>query len=205
MNEAGKMLLAQIKAQTKVYHDELEQGLDIFHTVQTLADYTALLHKFLGFYQPLEAQITLLQSHTALPLNFDPRKKSQLLQRDLHVLDPHYQERHANPFCQDLPELSNAAQVCGSLYVLEGATLGGTIIAKYIKEQFALSDMNGCSFFRSYGHEVGPMWHSFLEMLVAYAASSQQEAQIIDSARATFASLCQWLLSEPNLLLHKAS
>ena len=46
-----------MKEATQEFHRELEQSLDIFHTVIILERYARLLQKFLCFYLPIESQL----------------------------------------------------------------------------------------------------------------------------------------------------
>lgn len=190
------MFLAQIKASTQAFHTKLEQDLDIFHAVTTLESYAKLLQKFLSFYLPIEPHLLDAQNRYSLQLDIQQRGKSPLLLRDLSAIGIHDLIAHTLPLCETLPNLTNPAQVWGCLYVLEGATLGGTLISKHINKVFGLTAEHGCAFFSSYGSNVSTMWQMFTRTLDAYACSYHEEDSIIDAACETFVVLSQWLLKE---------
>jgi heme oxygenase len=97
------------------------------------------------------------------------------------------------PVCQNLPDLKTLPMVLGCLYVLEGSTLGGTIISKHLKKVLPIDESAGCSFFSSYGRDVGPMWSSFLAILSRHCEKFGDEEIVVKSACQTFAKMDCWL------------
>ena len=190
------MFLARIKESTQVFHTALEHDLDVFHTITTLESYTKLLQKFLGFYLPIEPSLLDVQNRYIVSLDVQQRSKSPLLLRDLCDLGVPPLTVHTLPLCQTLPAVTTPAQMWGCLYVLEGSTLGGTLISKHITQQLGLTAEHGCAFFCSYGSHIGSMWRTFTHSLEAYACMSHEEDLIIDAACETFVVLHQWLLKE---------
>ena len=91
-----------------------------------------------------------------------------------------------------LPPFATAAEAMGSLYVLEGSTLGAQVISRRLERLLGLRDGYGYAFFRSYGREVSPMWRRFGERLATVSRPSTEEASI-RSAQLTFARLHRWL------------
>jgi heme oxygenase (biliverdin-IX-beta and delta-forming) len=57
----------------------------------------------------------------------------------------------------DVPELQSLSAAVGYSYVLEGATLGGTILAGRIRERLAWES----PFYIGYGPQTAAMWRSF--------------------------------------------
>ena len=84
-------------------------------------------------------------------------------------------------------------EALGCLYVLEGSTLGGKIITAHLKRVLPLDESRGCSFFNSYGDDVGPMWSSFLGILSRHCERHDDADVVVHSACQTFASLDRWL------------
>ncbi|HWI55760.1 MAG TPA: biliverdin-producing heme oxygenase, partial [Bacillota bacterium] len=98
------------------------------------------------------------------------------------------------PHCRALPPVTQCAEALGTLYVIEGATLGGQFIARHLAARFGLTPANGAAFFHSYGLQVGPRWQQFRAFLVSASAELEQErATIIASAQRTFQALDDWL------------
>ncbi|MBC7548517.1 MAG: biliverdin-producing heme oxygenase, partial [Polaromonas sp.] len=97
------------------------------------------------------------------------------------------------PQCQALPDLATPLKLFGCLYVLEGATLGGQIITRHLHASLGLTPQSGGSFFSGYGPHTGSRWKEFCAHLTAFAAQLDSDAEIVDSANATFDSLDRWL------------
>jgi heme oxygenase len=89
-----------------------------------------------------------------------------------------------------LPSLDTPARVLGTMYVLEGSTLGGRHIASLLNAG-AAADLPK-RFFSSYGSEVGSRWRSFCAALEELKETSDHDAAA-ENARATFESMRCWL------------
>lgn len=188
------MILALLKQRTTSAHTRLEQGLDLEKRLQSLTDYRRLLQGFLGLYAPLEMALgSVLEAH-ALPLDFAARRKVPLLESDLGALGLSAAEVQAVPRCTALPPLPDLPEALGCLYVLEGATLGGQVMARYAARTWGLTPQQGSAFFSSYGTQVGKRWQTFGTVLHTWAIPDQYE-RILDTACATFATFEHWLLS----------
>lgn len=187
------MVLAKLKAATKPYHEKLETDLDILKRLTSPEDYRFLLGGFYGFYAPVETIIGDLAEWQSISLDFQQRRKTALLKKDLTLLGtPEHSIRYL-PTCSDLPALENLQRALGCMYVLEGATLGGQIISRHLKQKLGLSREDGVAFFNCYAAEVGPMWKSFGAFLNAYAVTDQIEAAVVDAACETFIKMDKWL------------
>jgi len=185
------LLLQRLKQETLIQHESLERHLNLLRPGISLADYRNLLEGFYGFYSSWERRaIPLLQE--ALPGFFDERRKTPLLERDLRFLG-------SNPAaiesCSALPSADSLSSLLGSLYVLEGATLGGQILTQHFARQLNVFPGRGCSFFFSYGPEVGRCWRSFCQILNSYS-SPENDMVIVKSAIQTFSCLENWLRQE---------
>ncbi len=184
------MILARLKHETKSDHDKVEAQLGLLTKPMNLHVYRGLLCKFWGFYEPVEAHIAQVSDWATLGFNFNERRKTPLLERDLAALEV---RREALDGCQcgALPDLFDIPHALGCLYVLEGATLGGQVIIRYLKNQ--AGGPYPTNFFASYGDDVGPKWKVFGDFLLNLAKERGGEDAIVQSARATFASLEAWL------------
>jgi heme oxygenase len=78
------------------------------------------------------------------------------------------------------------------MYVVEGSTLGGRLIARQVERGLGLGSNNGCSYFQCYGEQVGPMWKAFGTTLLA-RCGWQDERVVVTAARRTFDILHSWL------------
>lgn len=198
------MIMVKLREQTRAYHDRLEERLDLFSSASTLAGYQEVLQRFYGFYRPLEPlleeRLTFLSMNLDVKINlkidYAKRRKTGLLESDLRRLGASEKDLNVLPLCPRIPRLATPAQVLGCLYVLEGATLGGQIIARYLQNALELNASNGASFFSSYGSEVGHMWREFGAAVTAYSQTHEEDDSIIAAACETFAALELWLCAE---------
>jgi heme oxygenase len=158
---------------------------------QSTLDHVRTLKIFFGFIEPWEQRLRrVLAPSAAQPSAFE---KTSWLEADLRYFGRTEHDLAALPRCQYLPCLENTNQALGSLYVLEGATLGGQILARHVERQLELIDGQGYRFFSSYGPDVGRHWTAFKSTLEAHASPTNQKT-IIRSAVETFERLYDWFV-----------
>jgi heme oxygenase len=91
-----------------------------------------------------------------------------------------------------LPEMNNLSSLFGTMYVMEGSTLGGQFIARHVEAALHLSEGRGNSYFRGHGSQTGPLWKEFCEMLKERIPDEQTDAVVI-SAKAMFHTFGAWM------------
>jgi len=187
------MILAKLKEQTAEQHQRLEGKLNILARLNSAQGYKSLLKQFYGFYRPLEMHLGSVMCPPGFLANFTARRKTPLLEKDLLFLDLPERELRALPQCQKLPTVESEAQAFGCLYVLEGATLGGQIISKYVADKLGYERERGATFFKSYGAEVRAMWCAFCQALREYATAHDADDEVVAAAVDTFDKFDQWL------------
>ena len=79
----------------------------------------------------------------------------------------------------------------GSLYVIEGSTLGGQLIRRWLGEA-PWQPAGGFAYFNAYGGDVSRMWRSFQERLLSFASIARVD-EIVRAANMTFEGLHGWL------------
>jgi heme oxygenase (biliverdin-IX-beta and delta-forming) len=186
------MILQRLKRETQGHHEHIARHADLLHDVIDLSDYCALLQRFWGFYAPVEAQIATSPVWELVGLPFEQRRKTHLLERDLAALGAW--SPHALPRCSELPVLGSDGRVLGCAYVLEGATLGGQLVARAMRQQHNIDAANGAAFYSSYGAALGPMWRAFGAAVAEYAARYAADDAIVDGANETFVAFDRWLV-----------
>ncbi len=164
---------AALRAATSVAHRRLEVDLDLMSPALTMARYGSLLAAFASVHATLDdeiwAQICAAGAvDTLTDLDFATRRKLPNLSVDLACL--------AVPARGRLPySLRSLNAALGALYVCEGATLGGRIIAPHVLQ--VLGPDTPVSFFTSYGADVPMMWstcrRAFDELLTTPSAARQ--------------------------------
>ena len=180
-------LAAMIKDSTKTVHEDVEQLLlPHLASVQNTADYAAILKMFYGYFLPLEKMIEAFITQAILP-DMTERRKASAIMHDLSAIG---QEVEALSLCTHLPQIENAAQAIGALYVLEGSTLGGKMIAKMLRKNEALSLTDDkLTFFSGYGEETGNKWRTFLLVL----NEQEDSSDVVKGANETFFYLKCWM------------
>jgi heme oxygenase len=100
-------------------------------------------------------------------------------------------ELAALPRCSCIPRVDGTSRALGCMYVLEGSTLGGRIIARKLQQHLAIDADTGAAFFQACGNETGTRWSYFVARL-------NREPLPSDDVRAaafeTFDRLERWLL-----------
>lgn len=180
---------ALLRDATRPLHDRVERAVDLTARARTRDGYRALLTAFYGLHAPIERQLAALPWDEA-GLDVGARRKGPLLRADLRALgvDP-----AAVPRCPDLPRTDTVAAGFGCLYVLEGSTLGGQVIARDVEASLGLDAGSGAAFFRSYGADVGRMWRAFTRALDAHVDTEARRREALAAATATFETFERWV------------
>ena len=189
------MILSRLKRETHASHQAIEARVDLLNHLGSVADYRQLLERFWGFYAPIEERMLAGADWPRYGVDIQRRMKAPALTRDLAALGLAPDVLAALPRCRALPVPQSFPHRVGCLYVLEGATLGGQIIARTARGRLGLTPEHGCAFFMSYGEQVGLMWREFRALLVAAAIDEPAEAAIVCGAQETFAAFDRWLES----------
>lgn len=176
------VILARLKAETQAEHDAIERVLDLTSDALTLAAYRERLARLYGFHRPVEARL-----HAVPGIDLHARRKHPLLLADLHALGGDDPEQL--PLCVELPPLAGPADRFGCLYVLEGATLGGRVIARHVARTLGVTPASGGRFFHGYDARTAAMWQAFRGALAAFAEASASHDRIVAAAIATFRTL----------------
>ena len=180
-------LLAHLRIGTRAAHDQLEGTLGLLDDRLDLEAYRTVIERFYGFWRNWEPRMAILFQDAAF---LDPRRRVHLLQADLAALGLSAQAVAMLPTCP-LPLLRNGVEALGSLYVMEGSTLGGRVIERNVERCLGLNAQHGCTYFAGYGTHTGAMWRQLLARLDQ--APAADAAQVTDGATATFERLAWWL------------
>ena len=142
-----------------------------------LSSYRAVLVAYYHLYQNLEARIEQYMQSAQLPLDYGSRLKLPWLREDLLFLNVNPQsELPRQPI--DFPEIENPGQLIGVLYPIEGACLGGQVVARHLAGNLGLSAGFGARFFSGYGAETAAQWLVFCQ----FAETIQNDPQLCHAA-----------------------
>lgn len=179
------MILDRLKTETAEAHDRVEalaasnrimDGSFSPEEYKQLVARNYILHA--AYEHVLEKAVTQLGIHE---LQYSERQKLPLLRSDLHDMGVPLPEVSLVPSLQlDTPE-----QVLGCMYVLEGSTLGGSVIRRRL---ISLPDFANLPFrfYGAYGERTGPMWTSFRNVVVERIQTPEQEQATVEAATAMF-------------------
>lgn len=186
-------LLERLKIETRDAHDRIEAAIDLDRRIASRDGYRDLLIRFYGFHKAWECAAL---GHAPDRTFFQQRCKAELLTKDLENLGLKSEDIIRLPQCRPLMPLPASEAVLGSMYVVEGSTLGGAIIAREVENRLGLTAETGCAYFRSYGRNIAAMWRSFGAVLLD-ASSPEADDLIVLSAQNTFTVMHDWLCETP--------
>jgi heme oxygenase len=157
-------IMVRLRAATAEAHAHLERDLDLLSPPLSRSRFLALLQRFWGFHVVWEPAVC---RHAELAELMTPRLRTDLLRRDLLALGLPAQEIDHLPRSAAAAGLARSLEgALGSLYVLEGSTLGGRLITKALRRCDWLPS-GGLTYFDPHGEETGPLWLQFQRRLRA--------------------------------------
>lgn len=165
-------------------HEYIEVLVDVKGRCRDLERYRDLIALMGGWWFALEDELATFD-WSVCGLDFEARRKGEKLRRDLRCLDV---EAIAPP-PEALPHLRCLADAFGSLYVMEGSTLGGQVIRRELAEILGVDEHSGAAFYAGYGSQTGPMWKRFLDALERWCSTPERRDAAARAAYDTFASL----------------
>jgi heme oxygenase len=192
VREGASPLHQQLKRETAELHQRVEAQLGLMEPGLSIHRYQRVLRTLYGFYAPVEANLVRLTT-AGPPLGFPLRARCELIESDLHALGLARRELAGLPRCVDLPPLSCREDLAGCLYVLEGACLGGQVIARALHQQLGLGKGSGASFFIGDAEATSARWILFLTWLEGLVRAGARSEKIVDSACATFLTFARWV------------
>lgn len=181
-------LHARLRAATAAAHRALEDALDLLREPPDRERFVRVLVGFHGFHRVWEPAVA-----SQLPPGGAPPPRRALIEHDLRRLGLTDACLDAIAPCAAATALgADAPTALGSLYVLEGSTLGGQVITRHLA-QAPWCPHEGLRTFAPYGDAAGARWRDTLALL---AAARGDPEQIVAGALLTFAILLAWLVPQ---------
>jgi heme oxygenase (biliverdin-IX-beta and delta-forming) len=180
-------MLERLRSATRADHAALEDELGLLRPPLSRTRFIHVLQGFRAFHAAWEPRVAGLIGEEAL---LGPRGRLGHLDGDLARLGAG--PGGAAPF--DLDVLQGPSRAWGSLYVMEGSTLGGQVISEALRREARWAPPEGLRYFDPYGRQTGAMWRTFRQALEAHAARLEPE-EVVEGARATFQVLRRGLAS----------
>ena len=179
-------ILKEVKNRTRPWHDEMEAVAfsdKIAAGNLSLHQYKAIILGHYLFHREAERQLV---SHQYLltpeGLVLEDRLKSGLLAQDVEQLQ-------LRPYLFDFQlhlDTDSLAKALGCMYVMEGATLGGTVIERSLSKVSAIRSSGAMHYYGCYGEQTGRRWKQFREIIVQNVVSEEEAQEFINTATATF-------------------
>lgn len=189
----GLAILEQLREQTRPAHQALEaQPLlkSLMSSQLTDTQYRQLLQSMLMFYRSLESELVpaaaaLLRQHPDPEYRYLPR--APVLENDCRVLGCTTSGFIHSPVEFQLDK--SEAYLVGVLYVIEGSTQGGRMIARHLAHILGVSENSGAGFFNIYRYDNS--WAAFRRWLSSDLAYNHQDEikSAIEGANMTFTAL----------------
>jgi heme oxygenase len=186
--------LTALRAATAIEHERLESRLDVPARCATPAAYRGLLASFWGLYAELEPRLEAARAATGVLPGWSRAEGLGWLAADLDDLGCGPGERRDLPRCTDLPALDGPDRVWGALYVVEGASLGGGVIAAGLARR---DPRLPARFFTGHGEQRGRRWHRFRRDLGRRLDTAGTLPVVVESARETFVAFELWCAGAP--------
>jgi heme oxygenase len=186
------LLSASLRARTAALHRRTEVLLGLPTAIRTRHDYTIWLGRFLGLYEPLEQSLAGFPEWEALGIVLPARAHTAHIANDLAVLGVDPCDLPRTPPAL-LPNLPTFAHALGGLYVLETATLEGSLILHDIETRTGSSIAGATSFFDGRGDAADQMWQSYRAAVDTFGRERPwRQDEVVFGARRVFRSILEW-------------
>jgi heme oxygenase (biliverdin-IX-beta and delta-forming) len=179
--------LVALRAATRLHHDRVDRLIDL-RRLGEAPFYASVLQVFDAFLAAWEARVLAV---LPLPQREWLARRSRLafVRHDLQVLGIDRLEP-----APALAALPSSAAAWGSIYVVEGSTLGGQVITRTLARH-GLLPHNGAAYFHGWGEHTGGLWRETRTLLERELAPAHALPPACRAACATFDALAELLES----------
>ena len=174
-------LRERLRRETSGLHRNVEEMTDLPGSISTREDYVELLRRLHGFHTAVEARLadpSLATGWLDLGIALPAHRRAHLLSEDLLSLGALPKKAPAR-----LPGLDNIGQALGCLYVVEGSSLGGRVLAPAFR--VALGDVP-TGFFDSDERMHPHPWRSVMAGLRKFDVAAGSADDVVLGAQRTF-------------------
>ena len=190
-------IMDRLKSETRSNHDQAEQngfGMKVMNGGLTEDLYVQHLVAWRRMLAHLEHALRTSEHPLVAATWHEGLAKQPVLDRDLDQLCPGGSTLHPSAatavqaFNHMVDSYAEEAPECllGVLYVLEGSTMGGSVMKPRIAKQLSLEDDRGLAYYGCYGNQVRVRFKEFRERMGGSVDGSGTEESIIQAARSTF-------------------
>jgi heme oxygenase (biliverdin-IX-beta and delta-forming) len=183
-------VLRMLRTGTASEHGDVERTLDLMDPGLQRPRLIRVLERLHGFWVAAEAGLDAWADRCpadARAVDWSRRRRADLFDADLRALGAAGRTRTV----PDLPAVAGTHEALGRMYVLEGSTLGGTLIGRHLAGLPQLADVR-LRAFSPYGAETGAMWHAFQTVTRHRVVAGGNAPAVVAAARQTFGVLAAW-------------
>ena len=214
--------MAVLRSGTHLQHRDTERRQAGSGWLDSPGSYAAFLRRLLTFHRALEAAVA--PAVAELPgLDFGSRRRTKAIEADLRALrEARGSEPEAGgsepeaggsdleagrlgvgrpgavlPAAPGIPPVRalGVSAALGYLYVVEGATLGGRVTARWVGRELGFEPGRGASWMVPYGSSTLEMWRRFGDVVEDWAAGDgRRSAVMVAAARRCFADYSHTVL-----------
>ncbi len=175
-------LAQQLRQATRPAHQRLDRLpllRRLLATDLTLSHYRQALQTLAWLHLPLHATLTeaLTRYYPTSSYRLSPRV--EWLQHDLQQLQIALPTEPPPP----PPQATSGAMVVGQIYVVEGSTLGGAVIAQAVARSLTIGPHNGGAFLHGHGAESGEAWQRFWRFAETSCPAHESEDAVIGACK----------------------
>ncbi|MDO9713311.1 biliverdin-producing heme oxygenase [Paracraurococcus lichenis] len=177
----------RLRRATSAQHAALEARLEAGGCFDSLDGYARYLGAMAPLYAALEDALHAAGAGRLLP-DWPRRRKAGLVRADLRALGaraPAIARVASGAEAGAMAALWHAGVVFAALYVLEGATLGGAVLARRVL-RLGLTRERGAAFLDPYGLDRSTMWQGFLRALEGAELTPEEEGDLGPRSAAVF-------------------
>lgn len=159
-----------LKAATAEDHDKVDRAFSRF-ALADRRDYGRFLQAHAAAFLPLEAALAASGPERVLP-DWEKRRRSDFLRDDLADLG--LGPGHAGPAAR----FETEAEILGTVYVLEGSRLGGTLLVRSVPDAFPKRFLSSSD---------STLWRTLIELLDSVLVTPDDRRLAMAAAKAAFA------------------
>ena len=151
-----------------------------------LSNYRLILGTYHRFFSVVEPAILDVLAASASVFSYADRRKLPWLALDITNLG----DALAPPEIGRVIEVpGDVAELVGTLYAIEGSTLGGQVISRHLRANLGLTPERGARFFAAYGADTETRWASFCAYAEGLADDPVQRLRAGEAALNVFNTL----------------
>lgn len=190
-------VMDRLRSETRPHHDRAEQsgfGTLVMDGGLQLELYVAHLTAWRRILSHLETALRTSDDQIVQEVWHEGLAKVPALDADIDALSSgglKLNDATAKAVASFISMIDDLAErdptsLLGILYVLEGSTMGGSVMKPRIADQLELENDRGLSYYGVYGNQVGVHFKAFRSTMAEAANGSGAEDRIVDAAKDTF-------------------